>query len=129
MSKIRLLSVLIAGGLGLSAATASAKEIVIKFSHVVAVKTPKGAMANKLKELVDERLKGKVRVEVFPNSQLFSDSKVLEAVLLGDVQLAAPALSKFKNIQKSSKYLIYLSCTKTSLQLSVFNRDLTVKNF
>ena len=74
---------------------AQAKEIVIKFSHVVAENTPKGQMAIKFKELVDERLSGKVKVEVYPNSQLFGDNKVLEAMLLGDVQLAAPSLSKF----------------------------------
>lgn len=69
--------------------------ITIKFSHVVAENTPKGQMAIKFKELVAERLGGKVVVEVFPNSQLFGDNKVLEAMLLGDVQMAAPALSKF----------------------------------
>jgi C4-dicarboxylate-binding protein DctP len=69
--------------------------IVIKFSHVVAENTPKGQMAIKFKEMVAERLGGKVVVEVFPNSQLFGDNKVLEAMLLGDVQMAAPALSKF----------------------------------
>ena len=74
---------------------AQAEEIVIKFSHVVAENTPKGQMANKFKELVEQRLPGKVKVEVFPNSQLFGDNKVLEAMLLGDVQLAAPSLSKF----------------------------------
>jgi len=69
--------------------------ITIKFSHVVAENTPKGQMAIKFKELVAEKLGGKVVVEVFPNSQLFGDNKVLEAMLLGDVQMAAPALSKF----------------------------------
>jgi C4-dicarboxylate-binding protein DctP len=53
-------------------------------------------MANKFKELVAKDLAGKVKVEVFPNSQLFTDGKVLEAMLLGDVQMAAPALSKFE---------------------------------
>ncbi len=79
---------------------ANAGEIVIKFSHVVAENTPKGIMANKFKELIDQRLAGKVRVEVFPNQQLFSDKKVLEAMLLGDVQLAAPSLSKFGKYTK-----------------------------
>ena len=79
---------------------AQAEEIVIKFSHVVAENTPKGQMANKFKELVDERLGGKVKVEVYPNSQLFGDNKVLEAMQLGDVQLAAPSLSKFKRYTK-----------------------------
>lgn len=69
--------------------------ITIKFSHVVAENTPKGQMANKFRDLVAERLDGKVVVEVYPNSQLFNDNQVLEAMLLGDVQLAAPSLSKF----------------------------------
>ncbi len=80
---------------------AQADPIKIKFSHVVAVNTPKGQMAEKFKELVDQRLAGKVEVEVFPNAQLFGDNKVLEALLLGDVQLAAPALSKFQKYTKS----------------------------
>ena len=73
---------------------------IIKFSHVVAENTPKGQMANKFKDLVTERLGGKYEVEVFPNSQLFGDNKVLEAMLLGDVQMAAPALSKFSRYTK-----------------------------
>ncbi|MDJ0622765.1 MAG: TRAP transporter substrate-binding protein [Desulfocapsaceae bacterium] len=79
----------------------AADPIVIKFSHVVAENTPKGQMANKFKDLVEERLGGKVVVEVFPNSQLFGDNKVLEAMLLGDVQMAAPSLSKFERYTKS----------------------------
>jgi C4-dicarboxylate-binding protein DctP len=78
-----------------SAPLLAADPIVIKFSHVVAENTPKGQMATKLKQLVEEKTDGKVVVEVYPNSQLFGDDKVLEAMLLGDVQLAAPALSKF----------------------------------
>lgn len=74
--------------------------IVLKFSHVVAENTPKGQMANKFKDLVAERLAGKVTVEVFPNSQLFGDNKVLEAMLLGDVQMGAPSLSKFSRYTK-----------------------------
>ncbi len=77
-----------------------AAPITIKFSHVVAENTPKGQMANKFKELVEQRLGDKVVVEVYPNSQLFGDNKVLEAMLLGDVQLAAPSLSKFSRYTK-----------------------------
>jgi C4-dicarboxylate-binding protein DctP len=72
-----------------------AKEIVIKFSHVTTEKTPKGKGAMLFKQLVEERLAGKVRVEVYPSSQLYNDNDVLKALLLGDVQLAAPSLSKF----------------------------------
>ncbi len=80
---------------------ANAAPMVIKFSHVVAENTPKGQMATKFKQLVEERLAGKVTVEVFPNSQLFGDNNEIEAMLLGDVQLIAPALSKFEKYTKS----------------------------
>jgi C4-dicarboxylate-binding protein DctP len=74
--------------------------IVIKFSHVVAEQTPKGLGALKFKEVAEKKLAGKVNVQVFPSSQLFGDAKELEALLLGDVQLIAPSLSKFDRYTK-----------------------------
>ncbi len=76
------------------------KPIKIKFSHVVAESTPKGIGAKRFKQLVEKRLAGKVVVEVYPNSQLYDDNKVMEALLLGDVQLAAPSLAKFGKYTK-----------------------------
>lgn len=92
--------ILAAAAIGLTALTLNTaaladEPVVIKFSHVVAENTPKGQMANKFKELVEEKSGGSVVVEVYPNSQLFGDDNVLEAMQLGDVQMAAPALSKF----------------------------------
>ena len=69
--------------------------IVIKFSHVVADDTPKGRGAQKFKELAEARSNGRVRVEVYPNSQLYKDKEELEALQLGAVQMLAPSLSKF----------------------------------
>ncbi len=100
-NRILLVCLMVAVTFVASATVAMAEPIVIKFAHVVAENTPKGQMANKFKELVDQRLAGKVVVEVFPNSQLFGDNNVLEAMLLGDVQLAAPALSKFEKYTSS----------------------------
>ncbi|MBU2967118.1 TRAP transporter substrate-binding protein [Amphritea sp. 2_MG-2023] len=99
---MRLLSAAVtAMALTFGATSVMAAPIEIKFSHVVAENTPKGQMANKFAELVAERFPGKVEVNVFPSSQLFGDNKVLEAMLLGDVQMAAPALSKFQKYTKS----------------------------
>lgn len=81
-------------------ATSLAKEIVIKFSHVTTESTPKGKGAMLLKKIVAERLAGKVRIEVYPSSQLYSDKAVIKALLLNDVQLAAPSLSKFSKYTK-----------------------------
>lgn len=79
---------------------AFAEPIVIKFSHVVTENTPKGKGANLFKQLVEERLAGKVEVQVFPSSQLFGDSDEIIALLKNDVQMIAPALSKFSKFTK-----------------------------
>lgn len=71
-------------------------ETVIKFSHVVAERGhPKGEHAAALAERINEEMNGTACMQVFPSSQLYDDDKVMEALLLGDVQLAAPSLSKF----------------------------------
>ena len=76
-------------------------EIVIKFSHVTkSDRHPKGMAAALLAERVNEELDGKVCMEVFPNSQLYNDDQVLEAMLAGEVQMAAPSLSKFEKFTK-----------------------------
>ena len=72
-------------------------EIVIKFSHVTNTdKHPKGIAAALLQERVNAEMNGKACMEVYPNSTLYDDDAVLEAMLQGDVQLAAPSLSKFE---------------------------------
>jgi len=101
LQKVSKILVISAVSTMLAVSTAIAAPITIKFSHVVAENTPKGQAANKFRDLVAERLGDKVVVEVFPNSQLFGDDKVLEAMLLGDVQIAAPSLSKFERYTKS----------------------------
>jgi C4-dicarboxylate-binding protein DctP len=69
--------------------------ILIKFSHVVAPETPKGKGANKFKELAQKYTDGKVKVEIYPNSQLYKDNEEVDALQLGAVQMLAPSLSKF----------------------------------
>ena len=81
-------------------ASAQQAPIVIKLSHVVAENTPKGLASLKFKELAEKKLPGKVQVQVFPNSQLFGDAKELEALLLNDVQIINPSLSKFDRYTK-----------------------------
>ncbi len=72
-------------------------ELVIKFSHVTNTdKHPKGIAAELLRERVNAEMEGKACMEVYPNSTLYDDDAVLDAMLQGDVQLAAPSLSKFE---------------------------------
>jgi C4-dicarboxylate-binding protein DctP len=77
------------------AAPVMAEPLIIKFSHVVADDTPKGLAAKKFKQLAEERTKGAVKVEVYPNSQLYKDKEEMEALQLGAVQILAPSLAKF----------------------------------
>jgi C4-dicarboxylate-binding protein DctP len=71
------------------------QPIVIKFSHVVALDTPKGKGAERFKQLAEERTKGRVKVEVYPNSTLYKDGEEMDALQLGSVQMLAPSVAKF----------------------------------
>jgi C4-dicarboxylate-binding protein DctP len=94
--KFRIAVAIVASALLAVAGAVSAQQpIVIKFSHVVALDTPKGKGAEYFKKLAEERTKGKVKVEVYPNSSLFKDGEEMEALQLGSVQMLAPSVAKF----------------------------------
>ncbi len=94
--KLRLCVALAAALLLAVAGGALAQQpIVIKFSHVVALDTPKGKGAEKFKKLAEERTKGRVKVEVYPNSTLYKDGEEMDALQLGSVQMLAPSVAKF----------------------------------
>lgn len=90
-----MLAALTAAVAVVAAPAAAQQPIVIKFSHVVAANTPKGLAAEKFKDLAEKYTEGKVKVEVYPNSQLYKDKEELEALQLGAVQMLAPSNSKF----------------------------------
>ena len=85
----------VAGAAALPIKASAQAPIIIKFSHVVAVDTPKGKAAEKFKEVAEKLLPGKVKVEIYPNSTLYKDGEEMEALSLGSVQLLAPSLAKF----------------------------------
>jgi C4-dicarboxylate-binding protein DctP len=100
-----LISLAVTSAFALSSTSALANcdagEIVIKFSHVTNTdKHPKGIAASLLEKRVNDEMNGKACMQVFPNSTLYDDNKVLEAMLNGDVQMAAPSLSKFEKFTK-----------------------------
>lgn len=91
MRKVLLAALL----LGLVPAAHAADPILIKFSHVVANDTPKGKAAERFRQLAEKYSAGRVKVEVYPNSQLYKDREELEALQRGAVQMLAPSVSKF----------------------------------
>jgi C4-dicarboxylate-binding protein DctP len=92
---MKLKSVLLVLSAALSFNAYAQAPIVIKFSHVVATDTPKGQAAERFKQLAEKATNGRVKVEVYPNSQLYKDKEELEALQLGAVQMLAPSLAKF----------------------------------
>jgi C4-dicarboxylate-binding protein DctP len=96
MKKVLAVLAAAVAALAMSAVAAGAQQpIIIKFSHVVANDTPKGKGALKFKELAEKYTNGKVKVEVYPNSQLFKDKEEMDALQLGSVQMLAPSTAKF----------------------------------
>jgi C4-dicarboxylate-binding protein DctP len=93
--KLHAVVLAFAAAIAVAAPAHAQQPIVVKFSHVVAVDTPKGKAAEYFKKLAEERTKGRVKVEVFPNSSLFKDGEEMEALQLGSVQMLAPSLAKF----------------------------------
>ena len=76
-------------------AAQAAQPIIVKFSHVVANDTPKGKAAERFKQLAEKYTGARVKVELYPNSQLYKDREELEALQRGAVQMLAPSVSKF----------------------------------
>jgi C4-dicarboxylate-binding protein DctP len=100
------ISLVLLGFSSASYAQCDAGEIKIKFSHVTnASKHPKGIAATILANRINTEMNSVACMEVYPNSILFDDNKVLEAILIGDIQMAAPSLSKFEKFTK--KYRVF----------------------
>ncbi|WP_194711674.1 TRAP transporter substrate-binding protein [Noviherbaspirillum soli] len=93
--KFKSLYLALAGAAIVAGPAFAQAPIVIKFSHVVANDTPKGKAAERFKELAEKGTKGRVKVEVYPNSTLYKDKEEMEALQLGAVQMLAPSLAKF----------------------------------
>ncbi len=93
--KLKSLLLMLSATVAVSVNAYAQAPIVIKFSHVVANDTPKGKGALRFQELAEKATKGRVKVEVYPNSTLYKDKEEMEALQLGAVQMLAPSLAKF----------------------------------
>ncbi len=79
-------------------------QYLIQFTHESSVQSPKGQAADYLAQLVNKRLKGKVKMVVYPDSQLYGDVKALELMAFNSGQtglMAAPNLLSFSKLSRS----------------------------
>ena len=93
VTALALLAALLSG-------TAVGQAIVIKFPHDLAPNTPKGLGADYFKRIVEERLPGRVTVEVYPSASLMDDQTSLEALAFGEIQMIAISVSKLEGLTK-----------------------------
>jgi tripartite ATP-independent transporter DctP family solute receptor len=77
------------------------QEIIIKFSYSVAENTPKGQAALKFSKLVEQKTKQSVKVELFPNGNLFNETDEVQALQNGSVQMIAPSFSNISEVDPS----------------------------
>ena len=111
------LSLVLLGVMGMvhpAVASCDTGEMVIRFSHVNRpVGHPIGEAAALLEERVNKEMNGKACMEVFSNSVIYTDDRVIDALLAGDVQMAAPSFGKVD---------------KYTRQLRVFSMPFVFKN-
>lgn len=98
------------GGGGSNEATSSEEytaenPLIIKFSHVTAIDSVKGKAADYFAQLVDEKTEGKVKVEVYPSSQLYGDADELDALMSGNVHMIAPSVTKMVKLDPRWQYV------------------------
>ena len=73
----------------------AAAGTTIRLSHVVAPDTPKGLTLERFRALVEARSSQRLRVQIYPQGQLYGDQDEMQALQLGAIDMVAPSLSKF----------------------------------
>ena len=81
------------------------KPLVIKFSHVTSIESVKGKASNEFAKLVADKTEGKVKVEVYPSSQLYGDNDELDALMSGNVHMIAPSVTKMVKLDPRWQYV------------------------
>nr|VFK62302.1 MAG: extracellular solute-binding protein, family 7 [Candidatus Kentron sp. TUN] len=100
-----MVATLLATFLAFFVSTTYGTPIVIKFAHLEYDDTPKGKMAHRFEELVESKFPDKVKIEVYPDSQLAYGNQIVDKIIAGEIEMGAPPLSKFKKY--SAKYGIF----------------------
>lgn len=91
-----------ASALGLGAGPAAAQtQTTLKFGHYNAESHPIHKAALQFKERVEQRTKGAVKIEIYPNNTLGSPPEILEQTRNGVVDIAVPTSGQLDKYDKA----------------------------
>jgi tripartite ATP-independent transporter DctP family solute receptor len=80
-----------------SASTAGAADIALKLGHIADPQNPYAQGAAKFADLVKEKTRGSVEIQVFPSSQLGNQRDLVEGLTFGTVDMTMTSTAVFGN--------------------------------
>jgi tripartite ATP-independent transporter DctP family solute receptor len=95
------------GSLALAAALLSpaSAEIVLKAGHISPKTSPEGIAADRFAELVKEKTKGEVVIQMFPSEQLGAATAMIESTILGNQDIYIGGNVEFERFSPAAKAL------------------------
>ena len=103
-------------------ATVNAAPMIHEIQSRRRRENPEGAGGAQVQEAVAELLNGKVKVEVYPNSQLFGDDKEMEALRWATSRSSPPRSPSSAGTPRSSRSSTCRSCSTTWRRWTGFRR-------
>lgn len=93
ISVVMMISLFGCGGKKESVEYTKENPLTLKMAYVISTEDTGHKAFEKFKAAIEKESEGRVKVELYPNGELGSDTAVLESVLLGDIQIASVGLS------------------------------------
>ncbi len=85
-----------------SVATGAEKTIVIKLAHVHVPEHPTSVGCLRFAKLMEERTNGRVKVEVYPGSQMGNERELYEALMMGTLEMGTISTSTIASFTRES---------------------------
>jgi C4-dicarboxylate-binding protein DctP len=78
----------------------------IRIAYLVPEEQSSHIAAESMKKRIEEKSKGRIKVELFPNGQLYaSDREAIEAVQLGNIEMTIPAVAPLASFNQ--KFMVF----------------------
>jgi len=76
------------------------EDVKLQLGHALSEGTPASDLINEMAENIKENTDGRVEIDVFPNSQLGSETEMLEQVKMGTMESAAIMIGSMQTLDK-----------------------------